>query len=156
MEHTKHIIRAVLILVVAAVVFVFARHFLYPASFGEHGQFRFDSVAEHASPAPRHGFPGACLDCHDEQGAALSEGKHGSVDCEVCHATLSSHVKEDKRVAAMRVNGSVEMCGWCHERLAARPVNHPQVVIDEHVKEKGEVMREKVCLECHDAHNPSE
>ncbi|MFQ5804975.1 MAG: cytochrome C [Phycisphaerae bacterium] len=156
MEHTKHIIRAVLLLAVIAVAFVFVRHFAIPESFGEYGHYRYRSVDEHRSKPPVHGAPEACLECHDEEGEIWSEGKHGSVACEVCHAPLGSHVEANERVAPMLVQRTYDLCAWCHRRLVARPKDFPQVVIPGHGTEKGAEMSEDMCLECHDAHNPSE
>lgn len=156
MEHAKHIIRAVLLLVLAAVAFVLVRHFLYPKSFGVHGHYRFDSVAEYAAQIPAHGAPDACADCHDEEAEVKADGKHASVSCEVCHGPLRTHVEEDAKVAAMPVSRSHELCGVCHRRLVARRDGFPQVVFIDHVKERGAEMTEAVCLECHDAHSPSE
>ncbi len=156
MEHAKHIIRAVLLLVIAAVGFVFVRHFAIPASFGEHGHYRFDSVAEYKSQAPLHGAPGACAECHDEEAEAHEEGKHATISCEVCHAPLGQHIKNDEKIGAMPIPRSTEWCGICHQRLIARPKTFPQVVFPDHWIEKGAETTEAVCLECHDAHNPSE
>ena len=156
MEHAKHIIRAVLLLVVLMVVFVFVRHFAVPESFGMYGHYRFDSIADFAAQAAVHGAPGACADCHDEQAETLSGGKHGSVSCEVCHAPLGVHVEGGEQVAEMPVDRSYALCAVCHERLAARPKGFPQVVLSDHVSENGAEMSERVCLECHDAHNPIE
>ena len=156
MEHAKHIIRAVLLLVLIAVAFVLVRHFLYPDTFGQYGHFRFSSVAEYEAQPLRHGAPGACDGCHDEQAEVKAEGKHLEVSCEVCHGPLGSHVESDKKVAAMPVNQSYELCGWCHQRLVARRDDFPQVVLTDHVIEQGAEMSQAVCLECHDAHNPSE
>ncbi len=156
MEHTKHIIRAVLLLVVIAVLFVGLRDLVYPESFGKYGHYRYDSVAEHAAPSSFHGAPGACADCHDEEPESHAAGKHASVSCEVCHGPLGIHVKDDEHVGAMPVQRSVKLCGTCHQYLVSRPKEFPQVVLADHVIEKGGEMTEAVCLECHDAHNPSE
>jgi len=156
MEHAKHIIRAVLLLVLAAVLFVLVRHVLIPASFGQYGHFRYNSVAEYASQQPQHGAPDACADCHDEQTEARAAGKHAKVSCEVCHAPLATHVSNDERVAPMNVRRSTHLCGWCHGELVARPAGMPQVHMTNHVIEKGGELTESACLECHNAHNPSE
>jgi len=156
MEHAKHIIRAVLLLASAAVAFVLVRHFLYPVSFGKYGHYRFDSVAEYASLPARHGAPGACTACHEEESQVKAGGKHASVSCEVCHGPLDLHVQADARVAAMPVQRSLTQCGLCHQRQPARPQDFPQVVLADHVRERGAEMSEAICLECHNAHNPSE
>jgi hypothetical protein len=156
MEHAKHIIRAVLLLVMIGIVFVLVRHFAIPETFGMYGHYRAASIAEHADRILIHGAPGACAQCHDEQAEAASEGKHGSVSCEVCHAPLGSHIEADEKVADMPVNRTTRLCGWCHQRLVSRPKDFPQVNLSDHVIEKGGEPAEAVCLECHDAHNPSE
>ncbi len=156
MEHAKHIIRAVLLLVLAAVMFVLVRYTLIPESFGDYGHYRFNSVAEYAAQEAKHGAPDACNDCHDEQTEARAAGKHATVSCEVCHAPLATHVLDDAWVAAMTVRRSTELCGWCHQKLVARPATMPQVHMTNHVIEKDGDLTESACLECHDAHNPSE
>lgn len=156
MEHTKHVIRAVLLLVLFAIVFVLVRHFAIPETFGEHGHFRTASVVDHAAPPPVHGALGACGECHDEEGEAVTTGKHSTVSCEVCHAPLARHVVNDEKIADMPVHRTVRLCGRCHEKLVARPPTFPQVDLVSHVTENQGEMSEAACLECHDAHNPSE
>jgi hypothetical protein len=155
MDHAKHIIRAVLLLVLLAVAFVFVRHFAIPETFGMHGHYRFSNVAEHAAKSIVHGAPGACAECHSEQAKAVSEGKHSSVSCEVCHAPLAVHVQDSQRVAQMPVQRSYLLCARCHQRVVGRPKEFPQVVLKDHVTEKGGEMVEGVCQECHNVHNPS-
>ncbi len=156
MEHAKHIIRAVLLLLMIAVLFVLVRHFVYPKSFGAYGHYRFDSVAEYAAQQPLHGAPDGCRECHDEAARTNAGGKHASVSCEVCHGPRGIHVSGDARTAAMPVVRSTPLCGWCHQRLVARGSNFPQVDLTDHVIERGGQPSETACLECHDAHNPGE
>ena len=156
MEHTKHIARAVLLLVVLLIVSGFAGHFARPQTFGTYGAYRFTSVAEHAALEPMHGARGECADCHKEQAETLGKGKHAAVSCEVCHAPLGTHVKNGERIGQMRTQRSYELCGKCHERLAARPKDFPQVVMYEHVAKSGLKLTDQICWECHEnAHNPS-
>ncbi len=156
MEHAKHIIRAVLLLVIAATVFVLARHFAIPASYGEYGSYRSASVTEHAAKETRHGAADSCAGCHAEQVDNKAGGKHATLSCESCHAPLAVHVLNDQKVGPMPIPTPVEACGWCHQKLRARPEGFPQVVLADHVAENGETMTDSVCLECHNAHNPSE
>jgi hypothetical protein len=160
MEHTKHIIRAVLLVVLAVVVFVVVRHFAIPETFGTQGHYRYENVAEHAAKAPVHGPVGACADCHDEEAAAVADGKHSSVPCAVCHAALSlsedPHVRDGEMVGSMPVHRDFTLCRRCHERLVSRPPDFPQVVLPDHVVDGGMKLTGAVCLECHNAHNPSE
>lgn len=145
-----------MLVVVIGVLFVLVRHFVYPASFGQYGHYRYDSVAEYRVLSPLHGAPGACADCHDEEAEAHAGGPHVSVSCEVCHGPLGNHIRGDEHVAPMPVQRSIKLCGMCHQYLLARPKEFPQVVLADHVIEKGGEMSEAACLECHDAHNPSE
>lgn len=156
MEHTKHIIRAVLLLVLAAVGFVLLRHFLYPTSFGQYGHYRFNNVAEYAAPEIMHGAPGACNACHEEEAKNKAEGKHAPVSCELCHGPLGMHVKADAKTQAMPIDRSIKLCSGCHQRLAARRDDFPQVVLASHAIEKGAPAADMVCLECHNAHKPNE
>ena len=156
MEHAKHIIRAVLLVILIVVVFIFMRHFAIPESHGRYGSYRFDSVAEHMAQPPVHGAPGGCVECHEEEAEIVSNGTHGTVSCEVCHAPYDKHVQDDEWVAEMPVDRSNAICGRCHERLVARPTEFPQVVIRDHLTEVEAEFSEEVCQECHNAHNPSE
>ncbi len=163
MEHAKHIVRAVLLLVVVVLTLIVARHFAIPKSFGLYGAYRYDNVAEHAALSPVHGAPDACVHCHEEQAEARSEGKqsddeigHSSVSCEVCHAPLAGHVEGTEWTAKMPVLKKNSLCLRCHERLDARPKDFPQVVLSEHLEGQDVALSEGVCLECHNAHNPYE
>ncbi len=156
MEHTKHIARAVLLVLLACVAFVVVRHFAIPETFGMYGHYRAASVDEYAAVVPAHGAVGACAECHDVESETLSSGRHGSISCEVCHAPLSTHVQGDAAVAEMLVQRTYRLCAWCHQRLVARAKEFPQVMLAEHVVENGAEMSEAVCLECHDAHSPLE
>jgi hypothetical protein len=156
MEHTKHIIRAVLLVVFVGVVFVFVRYFSIPESFGAYGHYRADSVGEHARIEPIHGRTGACAACHEDEAEVLSEGTHRTISCEVCHAPLGNHVTGQEYTSPMPVQRSYQLCAFCHQKLAARPREFPQVIIPDHGVEKGASLSEEFCTECHDVHNPSE
>jgi hypothetical protein len=155
-EHSKHIIRAVLLLIAFAVVFVVVRHFLIPRSFGEYGHFRGESLAEFAARTPAHGGRESCAECHADEVEWVSEEEHGSISCEVCHAPVAAHAAGGEKIAEMPVHPSNALCAWCHQRLVARPATFPQVVFIDHVTEKGGELTEGICLECHDAHDPTE
>jgi hypothetical protein len=155
-EHSKHIIRAVLLLVVAVVLFVVVRHFLIPRSFGEYGHFRGESIAEFAAATPVHGGAASCAECHADEVEWVSEEEHRSISCEVCHAPVAAHAAGGEKIADMPVRRTNALCGWCHQRLAARPNTFPQVVFLDHVTEKDGELVEGICLECHDAHDPVE
>ena len=158
MEHTKHIWRGTILLLVVMVGIVIGRHFLVPDSFGEMGFFRGDALYEFMEKAPEHGAPDACAECHDDIADAKAAGAHAGVQCEVCHATLSTHVRDDDKVADMAINRSYRLCAYCHQKLIARPATVPQIDLAEHLDlPRSAAIPEEACLECHDAegiHSP--
>ncbi len=74
----------------------------------------------------------------------------------MCHAPLGTHVVEGEVIAEMRRTRTHDLCALCHQQLVARPPTFPQVVLADHVAERGGELSEEICLECHDAHDPSE
>lgn len=160
MEHTKHIWRAILIVIIVTIGAVVVRHFLMPKSFGMQGFYRYDSLAEFMDKPVIHGSLTACQECHSEIFETKIQGGHASVSCEVCHAPLTVHVKEDTKIAAMPTNSSHVLCAYCHQELRARPESLPQVDITEHLAAlelapSGDEIPEGVCIVCHDVHDPS-
>ncbi len=161
MEHTKHIWRAVLIILCLPVGYVLARHFLMPKSFGKAGHYRFDALVEIAAKEPVHGDPDskkACGKCHKEQVEEKGGGKHAEVSCEVCHGPLSRHVQGETKTAEMPVNRTHALCTTCHLKLEARPKGFPQIDVLEHLtKQQGSVPEKiaaNVCKKCHASHSP--
>lgn len=161
MEHTKHLWRAMLILLLVGAGVVVGRQFLIPKSFGEAGHYRYDSLEEYRALPARHGGSESCRACHkDDQFKAEEQGKHAAVSCEACHGPLSFHAADGKKIADAPKNATWKQCLICHERLPSRPKNHPQITIQEHF-EKQEVplkdpnkVPDKVCFKCHDPHSP--
>lgn len=159
MEHSKHLWRAGILLGIAFLGGITARHFLIPSSFGEQGFYRYDSLKDYMAQEPVHGDSAACGVCHAEVFKARSEGHHATVSCEVCHAPMSVHAKDGVKTAEMPSNRSVNLCAYCHQQLKARPKSQAQVNIKQHMKtlgielEHGEVP-DGTCFTCHDVHSP--
>jgi hypothetical protein len=152
MEHSRHVFRALLVLVVVVVAFVLGRGFLVPASYGLYGAYRADNVAEQAAVRPpRHLGPESCAPCHAKQAKERSGGGHRTVSCEVCHAPLSAHVQGGAVKAHMPVDKSFTLCARCHRKIAGRPERFKQVVLDQHVPV---AVEGEVCLQCHNPHSP--
>jgi hypothetical protein len=152
MEHARHVFRAVLVLIVVVAAVSIGRSFLKPRSYGLHGAYRYDNVAEQmAVRAPRHGGVASCTPCHAERAKQRAAGAHQLVSCEICHAPLSRHVVDGKKTAAMPVDPSFMLCARCHRKVSGRPEKFPQVVLEQHVEGKVEG---RVCLDCHDPHSP--
>jgi len=160
MEHTKHLWRAILILVVVFVAGLLTRHFVIPESFGLDGPYRYDALNDIKEKEPVHGSRTACQACHADVWETSVEGKHAPVNCEVCHAPLTVHVKGEEKIAEMPSDRSVELCAHCHQTLPARPDDMPQLDFLEHLTtleaapSDGKI-EEGTCLICHDVHNPS-
>lgn len=160
MEHTKHIWRAVLVLVAVALIGIVVRHFLVPSSFGQRGHYRYDSLAEYMDIPLVYGGVKACAEeCHPEQLKNRNEGKHATVSCEVCHMPLADHVKDGEVIAEMPKNLSHELCLFCHQEVRTRRETMPQISIREHLIEPEVIgaedeIPEGICAECHDVHAP--
>lgn len=158
MEHSKHIWRLSILLILLLNVGILARHFLMPESFGDAGFYRYDALTELTSLAPHHGAVDACTECHEEQADAKAKGNHREVQCEACHNTLSSHVRDGEMYTEMTINRSYRLCANCHEKLLARPETIPQIILAEHLElEASQAIAEEACLECHDSqeiHSP--
>ncbi len=160
MEHTKHIWRAVLVLIAVALVGIVVRHFLIPPSFGQKGHYRYDSLGEHMDIPLVHGSVKACAECHEDQFKLRSEGKHATLSCEVCHMPLATHVKDGEVIAEMPINLSHELCAFCHQEVRARRETMPQIGIRKHLIELEMIeaedeIPEGICAGCHDVHAPS-
>ena len=152
MEHARHVFRVLLVVVAALSAVAVGRALVVPRSYGLHGPYRYDNVAEQASVrAPLHGGAAACAACHGPRAAAVAKGAHRAVSCEVCHAALGTHVRDGQPVAAMRIDRSHAQCARCHRKIDGRPAGFPQIVLEQHVPGGA---RGAVCLECHDPHSP--
>jgi hypothetical protein len=157
MEHARHVFRALLLLAAIMVAISLGRGFLVPRSFGLHGPYRFDNVAEQmAVRPPQHGGVQSCAPCHAANVEKRQAGAHRTVSCEVCHAPLALHVGGGKRSAAMPIDTSFTLCARCHRKILGRPEKFPQVVLDSHVHDQGAPgpVQGRVCLDCHDPHSP--
>lgn len=157
MEHARHVFRALLLLVTVMVAISLGRGFLIPRSFGLHGPYRFDNVAEQmAVRPPQHGGVASCAECHPAQAEKRAAGSHEPVTCEVCHAPLALHVTAGKKTAAMPIDPSFTLCARCHRRILGRPEKFPQVVLEQHIHDQGAQgpVEGRVCVDCHDPHSP--
>jgi hypothetical protein len=153
-RHTKHIFRVAFLLLFVLVVLILGRGFFVPESWGEHGWYRGDAVTEHRAREVRHHGDQACGPCHQEVLEARAEGGHLTVHCEVCHAPLAEHVKDDEVIAEMPIAAALELCSRCHRQLNARPDGFPQVKPRQHVADNGGDFGSNVCVGCHDPHQP--
>ena len=168
MEHTKHLWRAVLILLVLSLGYLLGRGFLVPATFGEYGQFRGANLAEQINVrVPNHGNgPESCAPCHAERVKEIAKTPHRVINCETCHGPLRTHVDypnieafmknpgQFKRTAPMEIHTAQELCVRCHDAQPAKPKGFPTVEVVQHLKEMDVEPGPNVCMECHDPHDP--
>lgn len=151
----KHVVRALLLLILGFLGFLVFRQFMIPSSFGMFGHFRGANVKEQMAHPLVHGGAASCEPCHKEQFKTVHEGSHKTVQCENCHAPLARHAQGDKKVADMPKDQTSTLCLRCHEKLIARPKTQPQVDPVEHLETMGEEFHSTVCIECHVPHAPS-
>ncbi len=144
---------------VGLVGFVTVRHFMTPKSFGVVGHYRHDAISEFMVLPVMHGGKESCQKCHEELFAENMKGKHAPVSCEVCHAPLSVHVRDGKKIAEMPKPEPLKTCGYCHQKLAGRPDAIKQVVFREHAEQqglaRGAAISERFCIKCHNPHSPA-
>jgi hypothetical protein len=96
MNHNKHAIRALLIIIAALVAGFGVRSALIPDSWGQFGPYRGDHLFEIRKQEPLIQDDDSCLDCHEKEWE-MAEGKHAAAPCEDCHQSASLHaVKSDK------------------------------------------------------------
>jgi len=138
MEHTKHIWRAVIILVAFMLIAVIGRSFIVPESFGVQGHFRFDSIQEYMDKPVIHGINKQCRKCHKEEYTEHKKGKHAPVLCETCHGPLAAHADDEEKTGDALISKktrSADLCALCHQKLEARPRDFPQLDFLDHVNE---------------------
>lgn len=171
MEHTKHLWRAILLLLAVILIYVLGRvlvvSLLFP-TFGEYGAYRGDSLREEMALEVRHGEGSvSCRPCHGDMVDAFLGATHADINCETCHAPLITHVAFDdlgklmadpgshERTGEMGIQHAKDLCIRCHESQPAKPPEFPQVVIVDHLQEMEAENSADVCLDCHNPHDPS-
>lgn len=161
----KHIVRLLLVMLIAALLAYAAKRFFTPASFYQFGHYRGDSVAEIASDKPQYNTPKACEKCHAAKFAEWVKGVHYQpekgkvVKCEVCHGPASSRDvkgvfdnvatgKDHPKGLKMSIPAdSVKLCTLCHEKMPGRPAEQKQIDVASHA---GTAQ----CTSCHNSHSP--
>jgi cytochrome c553 len=161
----RHIVRLLVLMVVFAAVAYGAKRYFTADSFYEFGHYRGDSVAEIASDKPKYKGTAYCESCHADLFAEWSKGIHHSADvgkvvkCEVCHGPaggrdspgmfVNSPTGPDhpNNLKLAVPTDSRKLCTLCHEKIAGRPAEQPQIVVAEHAGDQQ-------CTVCHNPHSP--
>lgn len=140
------VFRIVLLAVGIVVVYLIARYFLTPPSFGRYGWFRGEALAELSSRPLVYAGKKACEECHSDEFEKLSKHEHKTLSCEGCHGPGQAHA-DNPDVKMDKLGYSI--CVRCHEANPSRPKWHKQVVSKTHYTGSK-------CTECHVPHSPGE
>jgi hypothetical protein len=130
-------------------LFLVARHFLRPATFGDNGPYRAAALIDNAQFPTHYAGQDACFACHQEIQDQKSKDVHSDIHCETCHGPGLNHVTSSKAADILKPSGR-EFCGSCHALNYAKSkdaVN--QVDLSKHNVGKN-------CTECHNPHQPWE
>jgi len=134
------------LLVVFILIFLVARHFLVPESFGKYGHYRANSMDEIAALPINYAGKEECVACHDEEATMLASDAHSTLDCEVCHGPGAKHANEPENNTLVKP-GTREDCGKCHSINPARRIE----VIDQ-IDIKAHHPERENCIDCHNPH----
>jgi len=130
-------------------LFLLARHFLVPETFGQYGFYRGATLIENADHEIHFSGQIACFECHQDIEDEKIQDLHSGIHCESCHGPGQKHVISGEASDIKRPLDR-EFCGNCHAVNAAKNKNTiVQVNLNEHNVDKK-------CIECHNAHQPWE
>jgi uncharacterized CHY-type Zn-finger protein len=145
-KDTEHLVRLAVIFICGVVVFLVARSFLVPQSFGKYGHFRADALGVVAARPVAFAGRELCEACHPEVVALKTPGRHKGVSCEACHGPLQKHADDPGTIVPPKLNAEV-LCVKCHEAISAKPVTFPQIASKDHYPGMA-------CDICHQPHSP--
>jgi hypothetical protein len=134
------------VLVLFIGIFLTARHFLIPESFGKYGHYRANSLDEIAALPANYAGKTVCIDCHDTEAALLASDAHSGLSCEVCHGPGAKHADDAEKNILVKP-GTREFCGKCHNINPARKIE----VINQ-IDIKTHNIERKNCIDCHNPH----
>lgn len=130
-------------------LFMLARHFLRPDTFGKYGPYRADALIDNAQKEIYYSGQQACFKCHQDIEDLKAQDVHSDVHCETCHGPGQKHVVSSDTVDILKPSGR-EFCGSCHVINAAKSKNAiNQVDLNKHNIDKN-------CIDCHNPHQPWE
>lgn len=144
-----HIRRLILVFAIFISLFLVARHFLVPDTFGKFGPYRAASLDDYSLIELHYSGQQACFECHQDIQDLKTQDVHSDIHCETCHGPGLKHVISGDAADILKPSGR-EFCGSCHILNAAKPkdaVN--QVDLTKHNIGKN-------CIECHNPHQPWE
>jgi hypothetical protein len=167
----QHIKRLILAFAIFISLFLVARYFLKPKSFGELGHYRALAIEENAMKELHYAGSENCSKCHDSIRAEKAEGLHAKLKCEVCHGPGFKHAKYAGQFTNSELPDSLKLhkpierkeCAKCHQINAAR-IKIQFDTIDNSVIKQIDAMKHKLiskktkkeqkCIKCHNPHQP--
>ena len=144
-KDAAHLIRLVVVVLIAMAAFAGLRSLMVPESFGQYSHYRGNALEEVRTRAVSFAGRQACFECHDAVVETKKAGKHVNVGCEACHGPQAKHA-EDPSLKPSKPDTAV-LCARCHEKNSAKPHGFPQVVTKEH-------NTGMACGDCHQPHQP--
>lgn len=157
----SHLYRLCILFVVFFVVAALVRWWATPASWNYEFDrwYRLDAEKQEASSPLVYGGNESCKECHAAADKKLNKFHHKKLSCESCHGPLADHVREGKKIAAAIVDRSRWQCENCHLEQINRPKGFPQFSktgqYGKFVRKHSELDDKTLCLQCHDAHDPT-
>lgn len=138
--------RLLILFAVFIVLFLIARHFLVPDSFGEYGHYRGDALKDNSEKEQVYATQSECYDCHSDIKEMLDSDMHAGISCLSCHGPGLEHI-DNMEASSIEKHTSREFCGRCHALNPARSIDViAQVDIYTH-----NIDREH-CIDCHNPH----
>jgi DnaJ-class molecular chaperone len=129
-------------------LFLVARYFLVPESFGVQGHFRFNSIEENRDKPMYYAGKDACAECHDDKALEMESDMHATISCETCHGPGLAHY-DNPDSTRLIIPDERAFCGHCHAYNPTRKGMITQVDLNDHNVDKK-------CIECHNPHLPWE
>ena len=134
--------------VLLVAIFLVARYFLVPESFGEAGHYRFDSLDDNRAKPMHYAGKDACAECHEDYLLEQSNMQAG-LSCETCHGPGLAHY-DNPDTARLLLPIEREHCGLCHSYNPSRSSGVITMIdLNEHNPEDN-------CIDCHNPHTPWE
>ena len=141
--------RLTLVFAIFVSIFLIARHFLIPDTFGQYGHYRGASLIDNTEKEIHYAGQKACFECHQDVEDLKTQDVHAGIHCETCHGPGQKHVVSGEVADILKPSGR-EFCGLCHSKNAAKPSGTIfQIDLEKHNIGKN-------CVECHNPHQPFE
>lgn len=83
-----HLFRFAGLFILAFLIFLVARHYIVPPSFGQYGHYRGAAMGEIAAHEVKFAGHETCEACHADVAEKKAAGKHAKLHCEACHGAL--------------------------------------------------------------------